>query len=159
MKNKFQIWKLLFSLIIVFGFVTPFIDNFVTIQVFFLIIPFGIILIFSIIIFIVNLFKFKKEIFNQSSMKLILVIPIFLLCQIVSSFTVNKIQKIRCEKIITKLQKRSENFPETLETNFGIEYKKSKFSNNYELKYETGFFVREIFSSENRDWKSYGWND
>lgn len=159
MKNKIQFWTLVFCLVAIFGFVTPFIDIFVTIQVFFLLIPFGIILIFSLLIFIVNLFKFKKKVFNQNSTKLILIIPFFLICQTISTFLVDKIQRIRCEKIISELQIHSKKFPEKLPTNFGITYTKSGFSNNYKLKYERGFFVREIYSSEIKKWESYGWND
>jgi len=159
LKDKSKIWKLIFSVIMILGFITPFIDYFVVIQMFYLLIPFGIIILFSIIIFIANLLKFKKNAFKQNLTLLTFLIPLFLLCQIFSTIVVDKIQRKRSEKIIVNLQEEREKYPEDLNTAFGIKYSKIKNSNDYELKYNRGFFVREIYDSNSKKWKSYGWND
>ncbi len=159
MKCKPNILKVIICVIIILGIITPFVDYFVVIQMFYLLIPFGIILIFSLFVFIANLIKYKKHICKQNSTIIISLIPIFLLTQVISTFVVDKSQKIRCENIIKSLNQQSKNYPESLNTSFGIKYHKSTITNNYELEYNRGFLVREIYTSENKKWESYGWND
>ena len=144
---------------IVFGIITPFIDYFVVVEMFFLLIPFGIILFLSIIVLIINLIKYKKEILKQTSTKLTLIIPLFLLSQITAGSLVDKIQSFRSERIIKSLEKNKERYPDFYYTNFGIEYKKARDENHFELKYSRGFMVDEKYDSKIKKWKSYGWND
>lgn len=65
---------------------------------------------------------------------------------------------MRSENIITELEKDHKNYPNSINTTNGIKYQKSKFG-TYNLEYSKGFFVREIYSSENKKWESFGWND
>lgn len=159
MKNNNFILKILPLLVIILGIITPFIDSFVVIEMFYLLIPFGLILLFSIIILIFNLFKYKKKIFKQNSTLLILIIPVFLLSQIISTFVIDKIQKFRSESIIGNLEKNYKIFPNSLNTSFGLKYHKTEFRNEFRIEYNRGFFVREIYSSDNGKWESFGWND
>ena len=146
-------------MVIILGLITPFIDSFVVIQMFYLLIPFGIILIFSLLIFVINLIKLHKKIFTKKSTFLALIIPIFLLSQVISTVSIDPIQRFRSQKIINELEKKHSDYPETLDLNFGIKYKKIKNENNFELEYNRGFFVREVYQSELKKWASFGWND
>ena len=113
----------------------------------------------SIIVLIINLIKYKKEILKQTSTKLTLIIPLFLLAQITAGSLVDKIQSFRSERIIKSLEKNKERYPDFYYTNFGIEYKKARDENHFELKYSRGFMVDEKYDSKIKKWKSYGWND
>ncbi len=145
--------------VISLGIITPFIDYFVVIQMFFLLIPFGIILMVFLILFIINLIIHKKEVFKVRLIRILIFLPIFLIMQITSVFMVDKIQRLRSEQIITKL-KNNKNFrPDSISTMFGIKYKVVKYPNNFEIEYERGFFVREVYYSEDKSWQSHGWND
>ena len=159
LKNKSKLWALIFLTITVVGAVTPFIDYFVVIQMFYLLIPFGIILIFSALTFVINLIKFKKNVFKQNLTLYALIIPIFLTSQIISTFFIDKIQRFRSEKIISKLEENQSEYPKTLNSNFGIKYMKLKNENTFELEYNRGFFVREVYQSKDKKWESFGWND
>ena len=158
MNKKLTFFQGIYLIIIILGIIIPFIDSAVVVEMFLLIIPFGIILFFSLIIFIINLIKYKKQILKQTSTKLIFIIPLFLFTQITSGFLVNKIQDFRSERIINLLEKKNENYPDSFNTSFGIEYKKIN-ANQFELKYSRGFMVDEKYDSKNKLWKSYGWND
>ena len=159
LKNKSKLWSLIFLTITVVGAVTPFIDYFVVIQMFYLLIPFGIILIFSALTFVINLIKFKKNVFKQNLTLYALIIPTFLTSQIISTFFIDKIQRFRSEKIISKLEDNQSEYPKTLNSNFGIKYMKLKNENTFELEYNRGFFVREVYQSKDKKWESFGWND
>jgi hypothetical protein len=144
---------------IIFGIITPFIGYFVAFQMFFLLIPFGIILLVSVLLFIINFIRYKKKTFKLRSTKIILLLPVFLFMQLFSTYIVDKTQRLRSEQIINKLENSKNIYPNSLNTTFGIQYSKNKDSNNFEIEYERGFFVREVYSSEHKSWQSYGWND
>jgi hypothetical protein len=55
--------------VIILGIITPYIDYFVVIQMFFLLIPFIGILLFSLILFITNLFKKRKNVLRLNRPK------------------------------------------------------------------------------------------
>ena len=62
-------------------------------------------------------------------------------------------------KKIIKLEKNQSEYPKTLNSNFGIKYMKLKNENTFELEYNRGFFVREVYQSKDKKWESFGWND
>ena len=159
MKKKIPLITLIILITTALGIITPFIDYFVIVEMFFLLIPFGIILFLSLIVLIINLIKYKKEILKQTSTKLILIIPLFLLTQITSGFLVYKLQSFRSERINNLLEEKNRRYPDSLNTNFGIEYKKTRNENNFQIKYSRGFMVNEKYDSKIKKWKSYGWND
>lgn len=145
--------------VIILGIITPYIDYFVVIQTFFLLIPFIGILLFSLILFITNLFKNRKNVFTLKSTKIITIIPLFLLAQIISVFIIHKVQRFRSEQIIENLKSNYKYYPQQLPTNYGIKYYKLKDLNEFRIEYERGFFVREVYDSTVKAWESYGWND
>jgi hypothetical protein len=157
--SKNYIFKMILLVVIVLGIITPYINYFVAIEIFYLLIPFGMTLIASVIIFPFCLIKYKKNTFQNTSVKVIALLPIFIIMQLVSTYLVDKIQRFRSEQIITNLESGKKIYPEKLSTYYGINYYKIRNSNAFTLKYDRGFFVREIYSSENKKWKSYGWND
>jgi len=156
---KKNIYNFIFLLVIILGIITPFIDYFVAIQMFYLLIPCGVILLVSIFLFIYNLLRHKQNIFRHTSTKIILILPAFLFMQILSTYAVDKIQRFRSEQIIRNLVHNKNYYPNSTHKTLGIEYKKSPNSIHFEIKYERGFFVREIYDSQKKSWESYGWND
>ena len=153
MKNKYFIW-----IIIVLGIITPFIGYAVVVEMFFLLIPFGIILTISSLLFIINITKYKKNVFKQKSTLIFSLLPIFLISQVVSTFAFDKIQRFRSNSIIKKIEEKEIRITSTPTKNFGIEYYKLK-NNDFVVQYNRGFFVREKYYDEEKQWKSYGWND
>ena len=109
---------------------------------------------------ILNLIDKDKN--NNDAIFSFSIIPIFILSQFFSGFLVNKIQKIRCNEIISEIQtekKETEIFPENYKTSLGIKYKKLQNEKGFELSFGSGFMVTEVYNSEYGLWKSYGWND
>ena len=159
MNKKLTFFQIIYLIIIILGIIIPFIDYAVVVEMFFLLLPFGIILFLSIIILIINLIKYKEKILKQTSTKIILIIPLLLFTQVITGFVVDKIQNCRSERIINLLEKNNENYPDSFNTSLGIEYKKAINENQFELKYSRGFMVDEKYNSKNKMWKSYGWND
>lgn len=145
-------------IIIILGIITPFIDYAVIIQMFFLIIPFAIILFISIVNFIFNLIEYKKEVFKKKSTVLLSLLPIFLISQLISSFTVDRIQRFRSNIIIKKIEAKEIIITSIPTTNFGIKYHKLK-NNVFVVQYNRGFLISEKYYNEEKKWKSYGWND
>lgn len=145
--------------IIILGIITPYIDYFVIFQMFFLLIPFACILVFSLALFIINCIIYKKEVFKIKSTKIITLLPLFLLMQIISTFIVQKIQRFRSEQIITNIEDNGKLFSDSINENFGIKYNKLNKLNSFQLEYKRGFFVREVYDSERKTWESYGWGD
>lgn len=152
-KLKHFIW-----LIMILGIMTPFISHAVVVQMFFLLIPFGIILIVSLPIFIFNILKYKKNVRKQQSTLILCLLPIFLISQIVSTFTVDKIQRFRTNQIIEKIREKKMTINSSPIKNFGIEYYTLR-GTDFIVQYNRGFLVTEKYYDEEKEWKSYGWND
>ncbi len=156
MKNK----GLLIIIIVLIGIIIPFVPYVHVVQMFFLLIPYAIIIIVSAIYLIVSLFNKKKnswEIAFKTSL-----LPIFIATQLFSGFAVDKIQRKRSELIIRDIElikQQTNQYPENFNTRLGIAYKKDNKRNCYQIMYSRGFFVTEKYSSETRVWKSFGWND
>ncbi|WP_088656332.1 hypothetical protein [Geofilum rhodophaeum] len=154
-------WKKYILLVLVlFGLILPFIDYLTIIEMFFLLIPFAIIVGASFIYWIVSLFNHKLN--SKQSFYFFLIIPIFILTQLFSAFSVDRVQLIRSIKIIKAVEEKIKvegKIPDTFDTKFGIEYKKSERDNKYEIRYSRGFMVTERYDSDTKKWRSYGWND
>lgn len=145
---------------LLFGFILPYIDFLTIIEMFFLLIPFAIITGASFIYWIVTLFNQKLN--SSKSFYFFSIIPLFVLTQLFSVFSVDRIQLMRSKKVIKSVEKKIKVdgiIPDTFDTRFGIEYKKSERDNMYEIIYSRGFMVTERYNSNTKKWRSYGWND
>lgn len=144
-------------IVLILGFITPFIDYVVIIEFMLLLIPMGLFLIASLVYLIYCFIK------NKSSIKKALitfsVIPLFLLSQSTAVFIVDKIQRVKTEELIKKISKKNSSLPRTLETPIGIKYQLSKDKSYFTLYYYRGFIVKEEYNSQTKEWKNYGWND
>ncbi len=91
-----------------------------------------------------------------------LVLPVFILAQIVSTLLVDHIQKARAEYIIVKIEEsRTEygRYPEKHEPALGIEYSVLKNGEHFKLTYNIGFLMSEVYYSESDKWIKRGWRD
>ncbi len=152
--------KVILILIALIGLITPFVPSFVVIQMFYLLIPFGLIFIVSLIYLAVCLFK--KDVGSKKGLFLFSIVPIFLICQIISGLFVDKIQLLRSNQIIAEIEMIKDDtgiYPEKYDVKFGITYHKIKKTENYEVEYSRGFMVTEKYQSEFDHWRSFGWND
>ena len=127
---------------------------------FYLIIPFAILIISSIVYLVISLFS--KHLNTKKAVLLVSILPVFILSQLSSGFIVDKIQGFRCEKIISEVQlirKNTGEFPIQYHSNMGIEYVRLENKDGYSISYSRGFLVTEKYYSESKTWRSYGWND
>ena len=151
---------ILIFVIILIGIVVPFIPSFVVIEMFFLLIPFA---IFGIATLIYLLVSFANEKMNsRKALFVFSILPIFIISQLVSGFVVDKIQRFRSNQIIAEIEQlKSENgiTPDEYKLIAGLEYSKLKDDENYVIKYSRGFMVTEKYYSEIGKWRSFGWND
>jgi hypothetical protein len=155
-KNK----KIAILIVVLLGIIIPFFPYLTVIEMFFLIIPFAIFFAVTLIYLIISLLN--KNLNTQKALFVFSILPIFVLSQLLSSFTVDKIQRIRSNRIITEIEKlKSEtgNLPENYALNAGIEYIKINGEENFVIKYSRGFMVTEKYESKYKHWRSYGWND
>ena len=147
-------------IIILIGIIVPFIPSLTVIEMFFLVIPFAIIFLVTLTYLIMSLLN--KNLNIRKALFVFSILPTFIISQIASGFTVDKIQRLRSNRIITEIEKlRSETgiLPEKYDVVAGIEYIKMKDNAHYVIKYSRGFMVTEKYDSENKNWRSYGWND
>ena len=119
--------KISLLIIVLVGCIVPFISTLVIVELFFLVIPFTIVFILTLMLLITSLFSksfnFRTTLFAFS------ILPIFIFSQLVSSFMVDKIQRIRSNQIIKAIEKyQSENgvLPKKYDVKAGIEYVKTK---------------------------------
>lgn len=155
-KNK----KIAILIVVLLGIIIPFFPYLTVIEMFFLLIPFAIFFAVTLIYLIISLLN--KNLNTQKSLFVFSILPIFVSSQLLSSFTVDKIQRIRSNRIITEIEKlKSEtgNLPENYALNAGIEYIKINGEENFIIKYSRGFMVTEKYESKYNHWRSYGWND
>ena len=146
--------------LVLFGLILPFIDYLTIIEMFFLLIPFAVITGASLIYWIVSLFNQKLN--SRKSFYFLLIIPLFVLTQLFSGFSVDRIQLMRSKRIIKDVETKIKvdgKIPDAFDTRFGIEYRKSERDNKYEIRYSRGFMVTERYDSNTEKWRSYGWND
>ena len=146
--------------LVLFGLILPFIDYLTIIEMFFLLIPFAIITGVSFVYWIVSLFNQKMN--SRKSFYFFLIVPLFVLTQLFSAFSVDRIQLMRSKRIIKAVDEKIEVdgiIPDTFDTRFGIQYSKSERDNKCEIRYSRGFMVTERYDSNTEKWRSYGWND
>lgn len=152
--------KIFLISVLLFGLIIPFIPSLIVIEMFFLLIPFAIIFVVTLIYLIVSLLN--KQIDSEKSLLVFLILPTFILAQLLAGISVDKIQRLRSNQIISNLEQiklETGNLPEQFETITGIKYTRLKEEEHFKLEYTRGFMVTEKYYSENRNWKSYGWND
>jgi hypothetical protein len=145
--------KILICIIVFIGVFSPFIPTLVFIQAFFLLFFFGIYFIVSLIFLIVSII-FKNE-NRRMAFFIFLILPIFILSQLASVFSVDKIQRLRSNHIIKKIeiiQAKTGSLPHEYDMNFGIKYRKIKDKEHFTISYSRGFLVTKIYYSENRIW-------
>lgn len=136
----------IYLILILFGFIVPFIDTLNIIEMFYFLIPFAIIIIISFVILIASFFT--EKINTRKTLYLTGLIPVFILSQLFSGFAVGKIQRLRSEKIIEKIEKSRTvkgEFPDNFDTKIGIVYEKFKSDNRYSISYSRGFLVTENY--------------
>ncbi|RDC64235.1 hypothetical protein AHMF7616_02847 [Adhaeribacter pallidiroseus] len=93
--------RLLLFTVFLFGIVVPFIPSLAIIEAFFLIIPFAIIFILTLVYLLLNFF-----IGNTNTNKVLFIfsiLPTFIVSQIFAVFVVDKVQRFRSEEIIQKV--------------------------------------------------------
>ncbi|MFT5617735.1 MAG: hypothetical protein ACI85I_000960 [Arenicella sp.] len=152
--------KAIFFIVGLIGITTPFIPYFVIIEMFYLLIPFAIITIIAFVYLAISLFR--KDLGSKKALFMFSIIPFFALSQIASGFTVDKVQRLRSNRIIAELEKTNSEtgvLPEKHDLIAGIEYIKMKNSKSFVIQYSRGFMVMEKYDSEYKHWRGYGWND
>lgn len=152
--------KLILLITFLLGLITPFIDYFVIVEFFFLLIPFSLIFIITFINLLQCFFNKKEDI--PRAIFIFSILPLFLFSQDISGFLVDKIQKNRSEHLLTEIeniQSKTGHFPERYNCPIGINYQKLDYSPHFEISYSRGFMVTETYNSESKSWKSYGWNN
>ena len=152
--------KIFLISVLLFGLVVPFIPSLTVIEMFFLLIPFAIVFVVTLIYLIVSLLN--KQMNSRKALFVFSILPTFILVQILAGFSVDKIQRFRSEKVITELEKiKNETgvLPEQYELIAGLKYTILNDQEHFKLEYSRGFMVTEKYYSDNGNWKSYGWND
>ena len=161
---KTNFYRLLLIFLFILGSILPFIPI-LTILFVFIIIPIAIAVFVSIMALLMGLIASNK-LLKINALKTILALLVFLGSPIVLVLTVDKFLHYRSEVLIGKLdayKKRNNSYPTDLNQlsnnySFGIEYH-SDGSRSYELEYSRGFMVKVVYSSTNKNWESFGWND
>lgn len=127
---------------------------------FFLLIPFAIVIAVTLIYLIVSLLN--KRIDSRKALFAFSILPTFILAQLLAGFSVDKIQRFRSNQIIAELERiRNETgvLPEKCELIARIKYTRLNDDEHFKLEYSRGFMVTEKYNSDTGNWKSYGWND
>jgi hypothetical protein len=152
--------KIILLIVLLFGIIVPFIPSVTVIEVFFLLIPFAIIFVVTFIYLIVCLLNEKMN--SSKAIYAFSILPIFIASQLISGFSVDKIQRLRSNQIIAELEQiklRTGVLPEKHDLVAGIEYIRMKDNKHFVITYSRGFMVTEKYDSEIMTWESYGWND
>lgn len=154
------IQKIILLIIFEIGVISPFFPNFVILEVFYLLIPFGIIFLITLIYLT---FSFLNEYLSfRNGLFIFSIIPLFLLSQITSVIFVDRIQRIRSNRIISEIENikiKTGFYPENHYLTTGIKYYKVEGEESFVIEYSRGFMVTEKYRSKNNHWRSYGWND
>jgi hypothetical protein len=151
--------KVILLIVAIIGIVVPFVPYITIIQMF-LIIPFAILFITTFIFLISSLLNKNSN--RRKAIFRFLILPAFISSQLLSVFAVDKIQRIRCEKLIKAVEEhrsKTGELPDYLKTYFGIEYWRMNDNQNFLISYSKGFMVTEKYQSQYKHWRSYRWND
>jgi hypothetical protein len=121
---KMQIDRILRIVIItlfLIGSVFPFSVDLVVIEMFYLLLPLIIIFLASLIYLIISIFN--KFVSVRTAFYIFLLVPTFFISQLISRFSVDRIQRFRSEILITDIENFKKNngvFPDNYETPMGI---------------------------------------
>jgi len=140
--NRFK--KITLFTIFSIGLVVPFVSYLTVIEMFFLLIPFAIIFVVTSIYLTVSILN--KKLNSRKAIFIFSILPIFIISQLLSGFTVDKIQRLRSSHIISEIEKiKTETgmIPEKYDLELGIEYIKMKNKNSFVIEYSRGFMVTE----------------
>lgn len=152
--------KIFLVSIIFLGFILPFIPWFVVLEMFFLPILYACFLLGTFFYLVFTLLIKRSEIIL--ALKLFLILPVFILSQIILPLLFSQVQKQRCNyhiQHIEGIKTKTGNYPNDYNIYFGVDYVKLKGEDSYFLSYGRGFMVTEKYSSKNNRWVAYGWND
>lgn len=152
--------KIILIIIGVIGLVVPFIHYLTIIEMFFLLIPFAIIFIATLIYLITSLLNKTQN--RRKAIFIFSILPIFVFSQLLSSYTVDKIQRFRSEKLIEEVEEhtaKTVELPNNIKAPHGIEYEIMNDRKSFLITYSRGFMVIEKYQSKYKQWRSYGWND
>jgi len=128
--------KIVIFIIIIIGIIVPFVPYLTLIQMWFLLIPYSIVFGTSLIYLIISLLD--KNLNVKKALFAFFILPIFILSQLISCFTVDKIQRLRSNRIISeikKLESETGSLPEEYEVVGGIEYYKINGEENFVIQY------------------------
>jgi hypothetical protein len=142
------------------GAIVPFFDFLVVIELFFLLIPIAIFYVGTIAYLVLSLLIRKLN--TKKAFYLACIGPVFVASQLISTYTVDKIQRCRAEALIHELMSTmatTGKLPTCHDTPLGISFLKLDHENDFEVSYSRGFMVTEVYSSSTKTWKNYGWND
>jgi predicted PurR-regulated permease PerM len=152
--------KIFLISVLLFGLVVPFIPSLTVVEMFFLLIPFAIVFAVTLIYLIVSLLNKKMD--SRKAIFAFSILPTFILAQLLSGFSVDKIQRFRSNQLISELEQiknKTGALPEQYALTAGIKYTRLNNEEHFKLEYSRGFMVTEKYYSDNGNWKSYGWND
>jgi len=153
-KNK----KIALFIIILIGIFVPFIDSILIFEMFFLLIPFAIIFVLTLIYLIVSLIN--KKLNPRKALFVFSILPLFVIAQLTSDFVFDRIQRFRIKRAITEIEKSKDktgSFPKNIDLAMGIEYTSGE--NGYGFKYSRGFLETVRYNSTDKEFVVYGWND
>lgn len=142
------------------GLVFPFIDYLVIVEAFFLLIPLALLLFGSVALFIGYLIWDRNKL--KKSLLFVLAVPIFVVAQFMSTWTVDNIQRLRSESIIKEIdniRSQTGQVPDHYQVAFGITFSRLRDKDEFRISYSRGFMVTENYYSEDKTWESLKWND
>ena len=152
--------KLLLLATVIAGLILPFVPALTIIEVFYLLIPFALAFIVSLVCLLISLIS--TEVNTRKTLFFFLILPTFVISQFASGVIVNKIQRLRSEKVIKDVDKiyfETKSLPAQYATSLGIHYKRFKDKAGFEISYSRGFMVTEKYNSTDKNWDSFGWNE
>jgi hypothetical protein len=141
--------------VVLSGVVIPFIDYLVVVEVFYLGIPFLLLLFTSLAYLAGRLFLRKRNEGNR--LFLAFIFPLVICSQFVATYLVGKVQRYRSEEIIRQI-KVSNRVPGDREA-LGIKIENDLKSNSFIVSYTRGFMTRDVYDDSSKTWRSLGWND
>jgi hypothetical protein len=152
MKNKK--FKIVFVIVIfTFGTIVPFVDYLVVVETFYLLIPFAILFLGSLIYLIASLFIMTMN--SKNAFYIACLVPVFVVSQFISTYIVDKIQRSKAELLIKEIEAAittTRGLANSYDTSFGIGFQKLDDQNNFKISYSRGFMAIEVYYSSIKSW-------